>query len=181
MQVNCSAHKLLEKTSYWQIFLKLMDKNSQQFQGCDISPNNRKVLRKWPREASFRGFPDRSTYNDVCSTIDSNLCDGHVGARNERNIRQRLWFAIRTPVVRGKENVLMFSGSKSALMTYVRIPCKLINFISSSQKLQCEYCIRNSNWTSRRENIRMLSSINLPEADPGVLFSFLFVIVHSKY
>ena len=27
----------------------------------------------------------------------------------------------------------------------------------------------------------VIMQINLPEADPGVLFPFLFVIVHSKY
>ena len=105
MQVNCSAHKLLEKTSYWQFFFKAYGQEFSAVPGMWYFANNRKVLRKWLREASFRSFPDRLTYNDECSTTDSNLCDSHVGSRNERNIRQHLWFAIRTPVVRGKENV----------------------------------------------------------------------------
>ena len=53
-------------------------------------------------EASFRSFLDRLTYNDEYSTTDSNLCDSHVGARNERNIRQHFVICDQNSCSKGK-------------------------------------------------------------------------------
>ena len=57
------------------------------------------------RVTVLRSILDRLTYNDSYYTIDDNLSDGNVGARKERNIRDKIFVigAISNSVLNGKQ------------------------------------------------------------------------------